>query len=258
MSFIFFLLILFFGQPAATPAANTLKVMTYNIHHANPPARPGTIDLEAIADVIKSQSPDLVALQELDVNTKRSGEIDEVKRLAKLTGMYSFFSKGIDFEGGQYGVAILSKYKITATERFPLPFREGIKAEQRSLAVVTIEFSNKKQMIFACTHLDLKEEHRMLQVAEINRVLGNRKSDVVLAGDFNLEAGTPAMAVLEKYFDRSCNENCPPTIPDVNPVKEIDFVLAKKGSKLKAVSHTVINDVHSSDHLPVVVTYKGL
>jgi endonuclease/exonuclease/phosphatase family metal-dependent hydrolase len=95
-----------FAAPGANAQQGTLKVMTYNIHHGNPPAKEGLIDLEAIAEVIKGQAPDLVALQELDVLTKRSGNIDEVKKLAELTGMHAFFSKGIDHEGGEYGVAV--------------------------------------------------------------------------------------------------------------------------------------------------------
>lgn len=239
----------------AIKKADSLKVMTYNIHHANPPAQAGVIDLQAIADVIKSQSPDLVALQELDVLTPRSGNVDQVKKLAELTGMYSYFSKGIDYDGGEYGVAILSKFKINKTERFPLPFKEGLQAEQRSLAIVNVTLANGNKLDFACTHLDLKDEHRLLQVAEINKVLGNRKNEVILAGDLNLTASNPAMAILEKHFTRSCEQNCAPTIPDVNPDKEIDFILLKKKSKLKVASHKVINDVHASDHLPLVVTY---
>lgn len=236
----------------------TLKVMTYNIHHGNPPAREGVIDLEAIANVIKSQSPDLVALQELDVLTERSGNVDEVKKLAELTGMYSFFSKGIDYEGGAYGVAILSKFKLNSSERFPLPFKDGLKAEQRSLAVINVTLPGRTNIDFACTHLDLKDEHRLLQVAEINRVLGERKVPVILAGDFNLTAKTPAMGMLEQYFDRSCQTGCPSTSPDLNPRNEIDFILLKKGSRFKVKSHQVLNDIHASDHLPVVVTYTNI
>ncbi|WP_214225950.1 endonuclease/exonuclease/phosphatase family protein [Pedobacter sp. B4-66] len=233
-----------------------LKVMTYNIHHGNPPAKEGVIDLQAIADVINSQSPDLVALQELDVLTSRSGNVDEVKKLAELTGMYSFFSKSIDFGGGGYGVAILSKFKINKEERFSLPFKEGLNAEPRSLAVINVTLANGKTLDFASTHLDLKDEHRILQVAEINKILGGRKGAVIVAGDLNLTASTPAMKVLEKYFERSCQENCAPTIPDVNPKEEIDFIMLKKGSPLKVQSHQVLNDIHASDHLPLVVTYK--
>jgi hypothetical protein len=41
-----------------------LRVLTYNIHHCNPPSKEGLIDLDTIARVIAKQNPDLVALQE--------------------------------------------------------------------------------------------------------------------------------------------------------------------------------------------------
>ncbi len=230
--------------------------MTYNIHHANPPAKPGVIDLDAIAKVIMAENPDLVALQEMDVNTIRNGGIDQVKELSRLTGMYSYFSKSIAFEGGEYGIAILSKFKILDTERYLLPFEKGLKAEQRSLAVIKIDVPHHGKLFFACTHLDLKDEHRKLQVNEINRLLAKRKNTVILAGDFNLTADNPIMPLLEKYFNRSCLDGCAPTIPDVNPKKEIDFIFLNKRSKLQTISHRVINDIHASDHLPLVVTYS--
>src|SRR5512145_1706973 len=46
-----------------------IRVLTYNIHHCNPPSSPGVIDPEAIATVIRQQQPDLVALQEVDIRT---------------------------------------------------------------------------------------------------------------------------------------------------------------------------------------------
>lgn len=52
----------------------SLRLMTYNIHHANPPSKTNVIDIDAIAEVIREQNVDLVALQEVDVHTIRSGQ----------------------------------------------------------------------------------------------------------------------------------------------------------------------------------------
>ena len=51
--------------------------MSYNIHIGNPPSKPGIIDMKAIIKAIKIENPDLVALQEVDVNTNRSGKINQ-------------------------------------------------------------------------------------------------------------------------------------------------------------------------------------
>jgi len=100
------------SSSGATSVANSskLRVLTYNIHHGNPPSRPDFIDINAIANVIKQQNPDIVSLQEIDVNTIRSGKtLDEANELGRLTGMKAYFAKGIDYGGGEYGVAVLSK-----------------------------------------------------------------------------------------------------------------------------------------------------
>src|SRR6478752_6765767 len=65
-----------------------VRVMTYNVHHCNPPSVPGKIDVEAVAKVIREANPDLVALQEIDVFTNRSGKaLHEARELGRLTGM---------------------------------------------------------------------------------------------------------------------------------------------------------------------------
>ena len=85
-------------QPASRTQENqasgktVLRVLCYNIHHANPPSQPDSIDIGAIATVIRNQQPDLVALQELDVYTTRSGKtLHQAEELGRLTGMNAFF-----------------------------------------------------------------------------------------------------------------------------------------------------------------------
>src|SRR5690242_10620478 len=74
-----------------------LRVLTYNIHHGEGVDR--QFDLSRIADVIRSASPDLVALQEVDRNTHRTGNVDQPAELARLMGMHVAFEPNIKFEG---------------------------------------------------------------------------------------------------------------------------------------------------------------
>src|SRR5699024_4851423 len=147
----------------------TLRVVTYNIHHANPPAKPGVIDVEGIARVIKETGAELVALQEVDVNTTRSGlELNQAKKLDQLTDMHYFFSKSIDFQGGRYGNAVLSKFPIVDSLALNLPIDEQIGGEKRSVAAITVELPAGQQIIFASTHLGFKSEtNRLIQIKEI-------------------------------------------------------------------------------------------
>ncbi len=100
----------------ATSKGQTIKIMTYNIRHASPPSHPDKIDVDTVAGVIKKYQPDIVALQEVDVNTGRSGkQLHEAQVIAEKTGLQASFGKAIDFSGGAYGIAILTKYPIDST-----------------------------------------------------------------------------------------------------------------------------------------------
>src|ERR671939_18988 len=81
----------------------TLKVMTYNIHVGV--GMDKKLDLQRIADVIRQEKPDLVGLQEVDRNVKRTEGKDEIAELAAMTQMQFAFAPNLDYKGGKYGVA---------------------------------------------------------------------------------------------------------------------------------------------------------
>lgn len=231
----------------------TLKVMTYNIHHANPPSKEGFIDLPAIAKVINESGADLVALQEVDVHTQRSGkEINQAAELGRLTGMNHFFVKGIDYEGGEYGIAVLSRFKILKTDSLRLPMKEGIGGEPRVLALITVKPAKGKKVVFGSTHLDLKPETRVLQAEAITAHLKELKLPVILGGDFNAKPESQEIGVFDQHFRRSSIPNGF-TIPVVKPNREIDFIMFKPEDHFKVVKHEVIDEQYASDHLPVYV-----
>lgn len=233
-----------------------LTIMSYNIHHANPPSKPGVIDIDAIAGVINKYKPDVVALQEVDVNTKRSG-MNEAVTLAEKTKMNFYFAKAIDHDGGDYGVAILSRYSLSGGTTHKLPTAAGTNGEPRVLATATIEVNGKK-ILLACTHLDAQrnDTNRVLQIQAINSLLQQETGPIVLAGDLNATAGGPVINTLDQHFTRTCTQNCGFTIPVTTPTKTIDFIAYKPAAAMTVVSHTVIDEKYASDHLPVMATLK--
>ncbi|WP_317235903.1 endonuclease/exonuclease/phosphatase family protein [Niabella hibiscisoli] len=71
-----------------------------------------------------------MALQEVDINTERSGKVNQAAQLALKTGLKSFyFAKAIDHEGGDYGVAILSKYTLDDIRTYRLPMDSATRGE---------------------------------------------------------------------------------------------------------------------------------
>lgn len=238
----------------------SLKVMTYNIHHANPPSEDEKIDLEAIIKVIKNEDPDLVALQEVDVNTERSGEGNQAQLIAEQLGMHAFFAKAIDYDGGEYGNAILSKFPLTEETVHQLPNSPNDNSESRVMASAIVQMENGDKVIFASTHLDyIKDsESRLLQVEKIVEIAEEMNFPMVIGGDFNDNVGSATIDLLDKSFTRTCR-TCPPTIPVNNPQRAIDFIAFRHPEdKFKTLSHKVINETYASDHLPVVAEIKKI
>ncbi len=234
----------------------TLRVMTYNIHHANPPATTSTIDVNAIANVIKQQNPDLVALQEIDVYTTRSGTtLHQAAELGRLTGLKYFFAKTIDYAGGEYGVAILSKYSMDVTKNTLLP---SPGAEQRTLATALVTLPDGKKIVFSSTHLDAQsaETNRVLQINKIVEILQPETNPVIIGGDFNAAPGTNTINALDGAFTRTCITSCGFTIPATNATKTIDFIAFKPSDKFTVLEHKVILEKSASDHLPVLAVLK--
>ena len=102
---------------ARAPAARgrvSLRVMSYNIHVGV--GMDKKQDLKRIADVIKLYNCDLVGLQEVDRGVERTGRVDEIRELARLTGMDYAFAHNLDYQGGQYGVAVLSRFPMLAVD----------------------------------------------------------------------------------------------------------------------------------------------
>lgn len=235
-----------------------IKVLCYNIHHANPPSIADSIDIQAIAKVIIEQQPDLVALQEVDVFTSRSGKtLHQAEELARRSNMRAYFAKAIDYGGGEYGVAILSKHPLEATKNYPLPTAAGTGGEQRTLATAEISLPGGKKIVFACTHLDAQrnDTNRILQAKKILDILRTETLPVILAGDFNAVPSSAVIRIFDSYFTRTClNDHCAFTFPEVNPERTIDFITFAPKGKFKVIEHKVIAETYASDHRPVTAT----
>ena len=242
------------GDKTIIDTTSNLRILCYNIHHANPPSIPNIIDLDAIANVIKQQQPHLVALQEVDVYTTRSGStLHQSQELGRLTNMYSYFAKAIDFAGGEYGVTILSKFPMSNMKNTPLPTAAGTGGELRTVASTIITLGNGKKLVFASTHLDAQrnDTNRLLQVNKIVEVLTQETLPVILAGDFNATPDSRIIKILDSYFKRTCSTDCGFTIPVINPTKTIDFIAYAPSDKFDVLEHKVIDEKYASDHLPV-------
>src|SRR5690606_619255 len=109
--------------PAETTPPDRLRILSYNIHHAE--GTDGRLDLERIASIIRAVEPDLVALQEVDDRTTRANGVDQAQELGRLTGLHAYFGQAMPYQGGGYGQAILSKWPLQSRAIHTLPQQPG-------------------------------------------------------------------------------------------------------------------------------------
>lgn len=237
----------------STPKA--LRVLTYNIHHGE--GTDGKLDLPRIADVIKAAKPDLVALQEVDRNTTRTGKVDQAAELAKLTGLNVEFGKAIDLQGGAYGLAILSRFPLKGAKTHPLPGKE--KQEARIVMQATVEPGGTPALTFLNTHLQHDDnETREKQVAKIDELFGTTEGAFVLTGDLNAAPGSAPIKALTKNWTFATEPGGKGllTIPSDVPRQQIDYVLFRPAGTFKVVEVKVIEEKVASDHRPVLAVLE--
>lgn len=237
---------------AAAHEGKEIKLASYNIRNCN--GMDKTRSYLRVGEVIHSFGADAVALQEVDLGTGRNEGDDISGILAEMTGTVATFARAIDIDGGQYGVAMLTRELPKHTKYVPLPGRE----EQRVLLMVELS-----DYIFCCTHLSLVEEDRLASIDIINKEVkafakGTGKP-VFISGDWNDRPGSATINKISENFEILTDETVF-TFPADEPDRTIDFIARWKGSpkgKLDKVAGTCVPVVPTaSDHRPVTATVK--
>ena len=227
------------------------RVMTFNIRHGENMDR--VYALEGIADVIRGQRPDVVALQEVDRRWgARSAFEDQPARLGELTGMMGHFGVAIERAGGEYGNLLLSRLPLSEHSMTPLP-KLSEASEQRCVVGARVELEGRPLRVY-CTHLQHNSaEERAAQVRSLLELVGRQNEPCVMAGDFNAQPQQEELRpLMERLTDAwtSCSVEPGYTIPSTGPAKRIDYVFASES--LRVVDARVVG-TRASDHLPVVV-----
>ena len=232
-------------------AKKTLRVMTYNIHVGV--GMDKKLDLQRIADVINRERPDLVGLQEVDRNVKRTEGKDEIVELAEMTKMEFAFAPNLDYQGGKYGVAILSRLPIRGTVH--RMFENKRETERRGMLRAEIEV-DKKMITFVTTHLDYQfEDGRLFETEQLMKFLELVRGPLIVVADLNDVPEGSAYKLMRTKFDdawitsRAKGDGF--SYPADKPVKRIDHIFYRSGDRVRAKKSWVVETL-ASDHIPVV------
>ena len=232
-------------------AQDTLRVLSYNVRHGA--GMDLVVDLERTAAVIRALDPHVVLLQEIDSCTARTGGVDQTRELASRTGLPHYaFGRFMTYDGGAYGMAVLSASPLLAHTNHVLP--EG--DEPRSALAARIRpLAGGPEMVFVGIHLYRTAAERFAQARTLVDVFADEAAPVVLVGDFNSEPGDPVMRLLGEHWKMPAK----PTGDRLTwradaPEVEIDHVLYRPESRFAVVDYRVIDEREASDHRPVLIT----
>ena len=237
-----------------------VRVMVYNIHAGKDAA--GVDNLDGVAALVRETNADLVLLQEVDQGTRRSGNVDQPAALAQRTAFRVAFGSALDYDGGEYGVAILSRWPIRSDTLFHLPVnppqeRAGGSHEPRGALRAEIESPFGMLTVFT-THIDAsREDFWRLQEGRViaSLVTAARRTNplVLIGGDLN---STPESAVQQELratglrdAHAECGRGEGFTYPADSAVKRIDYLYltgAMRCTRAEVIATRV------SDHRPVI------
>lgn len=232
------------GVTAAS--AQKVRVMSYNVK--NGIGIDDVKDIKRCVNTIREVNPDVVAIQEVDSMTRRN-KYYVLGKMGELLGYHTYFGKAIPYQGGSYGVGVLSKKPALSVKTYPLPNNK----EARVLLVVEYE---KYYML--CTHLSgvPRKLGRGIQVDIIRDVVSKLDKPAFIAGDTNARPNSAPMKAF-KEFATVLTDESKMTAPSHKPGKCIDYIMGANGS-FKVKRDVVLYGNISSDHLPIYVDVKIL
>jgi endonuclease/exonuclease/phosphatase family metal-dependent hydrolase len=240
-------------EKVTSPSADLpppLRVMTYNIRAAD-------YGLSGIVATLEQGKADIIALQEVDKLVRRTGRIDQPNRIAHSLGMHYVFRKHFTYQGGEFGLALLSRYKIDQVERVQVRHSNLILLKARvhtpgqPVTVIVVHFHPTNPLDKTST----KKENDAARLREAKRALelaNTFNSPVLIMGDFNDNPGSPAYGLFTERFQDCCGVAgglWEKTWPAGFPITRIDYIWVSPHFR---VLRCQALDSSASDHLPVI------
>lgn len=208
------------------------------------------------ADLIKEYNPDFVCLQEVDYYTVRNGKSDMLDSLALQTGMFPFYCKSFDYQGGGFGVAVLSKYPFFNAGKIVSSIA-GTR-EPRGTGWVCVQLPGGEVVRVGSVHLAVENYQAAIkQFAELNKViLTDSETPTLLAGDFNCPPDGDAVTYVKVKWQEIARGSGN-TIPSSGPTTQLDYVMGHP-KKWTYSNYQIIARPDLSDHCFVVadVSYE--
>jgi endonuclease/exonuclease/phosphatase family metal-dependent hydrolase len=240
-----------------TGASNCLRILSYNVqggvdigryHHYVTrswkqvlPHRDSIRNLDRIADILAHY--DLVALQEVDAGSLRSGFVNQIEYLAhraEFPYWYEQVNRSIG-KFAQYSNGLLSRVRPACVTEHRLPGLPGRGA-------ILVEFGTGTDVLAVCSlHLALGRRARNRQLDYVGEMISGFEH-VIVIGDFNCRPDARELRGLMRaqgLREPACDLH---TFPSWRPARNIDHILVSSTLHVKRAKTL---DYPLSDHLPI-------
>ncbi len=230
----------------------SLRVMTYNVHSCI--GLDGRSDIDRYVRIIARHSPDIVALQEVDVGRERTEGIDQARVIADRLDMCYHFHPCVAVRDELYGIAVLSRMPLRLVRAGPLPNHP--EEEPRGALWVETDWDGRP-LQFVTTHLSLMGSQRLLQAQALvgDEWLGGaqRRGPLVFCGDLNTRPASRVYTCFENHLrDTALGDGLRPPMTWLG-VTRLDYIWASPA--LRSLSSITVNTRlarRASDHVPVL------
>jgi endonuclease/exonuclease/phosphatase family metal-dependent hydrolase len=242
-----------------------MRMATFNILHGRS-VHDGSVGLDRLAESVRQIDPDVLALQEVDLDQPRSGTSDLTAVAAEAMGAIShrfvaaiagtpgatwMAATGREQPGtAAYGIALLSRYLAETWQvvrlpripvRFPMylpaPGRIQVVNEEPRAAMVGRFDTPLGPLTVANTHLSFVPGWNRIQLRRLIRDLRGFPGPHVLMGDLNMTPTSPSRWTAMRSLGEA------PTFPVDDPDQQLDHVLTD--------DHTLQVEACSAPRLPI-------
>ncbi|MEO1591429.1 MAG: endonuclease/exonuclease/phosphatase family protein [Cyanobacteria bacterium J06632_22] len=293
--------VLRYGEPRTEPEKDTFTVVSYNIGYLS--GLTNNVAVERSADLFEANlqqavqamqglDADFIALQEIDLDSKRSFQTNQVEALAKALAMpvgavtinwdknyvpFPYWPPAAHFGRVLSGQAVLSRYPVAKNDRIVLekvasqPFYYNAVYLDRLAQVTEIRIGNRP-VILINLHLEAFDNPTRLAQTQVVKDLAERYAQdypVLLVGDFNsavnrpeegeprtiellLESALFAGAIAPEQY----SDPSQATYPTDQPEHKLDYIFYTPDTIEMLEARVVTEAGQASDHLPVAMTFR--
>ncbi|MBE2221323.1 MAG: endonuclease/exonuclease/phosphatase family protein [Anaerolineae bacterium] len=247
-------LVQFLDQPAtAVPGDGyPVRIMTYNLHNGFDMM--GYLGLEALAQVIEAENPDVVGLQEINRGWVVNGSTDMLAWLSRRLDMPYVWQPTT---GELWGNAVLSRLPLTDVDLQTLPPPGMLLG--RGFIWANVVVGNGEQLAIIDTHYHHKEDDSAIRVEQSQAILDYwaERPFTLIMGDLNAEPAAPEIQLLENSGFQSVLDllGIQPgyTYDAHQPSHRLDHIFITPDL---SPAEAIILTQPASDHLPVVTTIQ--